>query len=522
MYIFKNAAKCIGRSLGRNILIGIIAVVISASACIGLSIRKAAADAKEEGLEGLSVTAQITMDMKNMMKPEENGEFNREDFADRFENMSVLTLEELETYAAAESVKDFYYTATLSLNGSESFEAVSASSEDGASNPFAQGGMGGFGGKGGGMGGMPQITSADFSVIGYSTDDAMTSFINGTTSVTEGECFAEGTEELNCIISSELATYNSLSVGNRITLLNPDNEADAFTLTVVGIYEDENSGGEATFMGRGSSANQIYMSAAAVKALEKQSATVDEENAVSSTVSGTYVFEDVESYEKFEAQARELGLGEDYTVTSSDITAYEQSLVPLETLSTFAKYFLIVVLIIGAVILVVLNLFNIRERKYEVGVLTAIGMKKSRVALQFMSEIFIVMMASVIVGASIGAVTSVPVANALLENQVTSQSAASDRRNEAFARPEGMGDMGGMGENAPPEAPEGSSGGMKEMFGNVRDGATQFATEITASTDLSVLLQLMLIAIGLTVISGAVSVVFIMRYDPLRILANRD
>lgn len=48
-----------------------------------------------------------------------------------------------------------------------------------------------------------------------------------------------------------------------------------------------------------------------------------------------------------------------------------------------AGYFLIVILAIGAIVLIVLNIFNIRERKYEVGVLTAIGMKKSRVAISF-------------------------------------------------------------------------------------------------------------------------------------------
>lgn len=36
------------------------------------------------------------------------------------------------------------------------------------------------------------------------------------------------------------------------------------------------------------------------------------------------------------------------------------------------------ILVIGAVILVVLNIFNVRERKYEIGVLTAMGMKKER------------------------------------------------------------------------------------------------------------------------------------------------
>ena len=56
-------------------------------------------------------------------------------------------------------------------------------------------------------------------------------------------------------------------------------------------------------------------------------------------------------------------LSDSYQVTSNDVTSYEQSLVPLKNLSTFATYFLIVVLIIGAVILIVLNIFNIREPK---------------------------------------------------------------------------------------------------------------------------------------------------------------
>ena len=50
MYIIKNALLCISRSKGRNILIGIIALVIAVSACIGLSIRQAAESAKASAI----------------------------------------------------------------------------------------------------------------------------------------------------------------------------------------------------------------------------------------------------------------------------------------------------------------------------------------------------------------------------------------------------------------------------------------------------------------------------------------
>ena len=68
MYIIKNAFRCIGRSKGRNVLIGIICLVIAVSACIGLSIRQASESAKQSTLEGMSITASISYDRNSAMQ----------------------------------------------------------------------------------------------------------------------------------------------------------------------------------------------------------------------------------------------------------------------------------------------------------------------------------------------------------------------------------------------------------------------------------------------------------------------
>ena len=68
MYVLKNALKSVSRSMGRNILIGIIVLVISISCCIGLSIRQAAESARTQTLDSLSVTAQISVDRQAMMQ----------------------------------------------------------------------------------------------------------------------------------------------------------------------------------------------------------------------------------------------------------------------------------------------------------------------------------------------------------------------------------------------------------------------------------------------------------------------
>ena len=547
MYVIKNALRCIGRAKGRNILIGIIALVISISACLGLSIRQAAETAKESALEGLSITASISYDRSSMMNNmmgggKGQGGFDRDQFANAMGNASALTLEEYEKYAAAESVQDFYYTLTAALNGNDALQPVTEESEEESQSTSGgkNNGFGGFGGMGFPGGNKGMFSSSDFSVIGYSSDSAMTAFIDGTASVLEGgTVFEEGTTAMECVISEELALFNDLAVGDTVTLTNPLQESERYEVKIVGFYtSSSNNDFSMSMFGKSQDpANQIYMSAAALQtvleASEKASVTVtdettgrERESAVTGSVEATYVFADSESYNAFEQQVRDLGLEDSYTVSSPDLAAFESSLTPLKTLSTMAGWFLLVILIIGAVILVVLNIFNVRERKYEVGVLTAMGMKKWRVAAQFMCEILVVTMIAVILGAAFGAVSAVPVTNALLAGQVAGQNSQQAQMESSFGRPGnfpggsfpgGMGGGMGGGMSAPP-----SDMGGRNPFENMFGDAAEYITEVNSAMNLTVVLQMLGIGLLLTLVASMVSVLFIMRYDPLKILANRD
>ena len=547
MYIMKNALRCIARSKGRNVLIGIIALVIAVSACIGLSIRQAAESAKASALEGMSVTATISYDRAGAMGNMSGGfpgmggmgRFDKDEFANMMGNASSLTLAEYQKYAEAASVRDFYYTLTAYFDGSENFAPVSDETTDEDSDGELSGSLGGFGGMSGFPGGMNfgRGASGEFSVIGYSSDSAMTAFKNGTASILEGgEMFEEGTDALVCVISEELAIYNGLSVGDTITVTNPALETETYTLTISGIYTSaENNDFSMSMFGTSQDpANQIYMSANALQRIldlsEAGSETVTDDNGreqeskITGALSATYSFADTDAYYAFENEVRELGLDDAYTVSSSDLTAFENSLTPLKTLGTMAGWFFLVILVIGGIILVVLNIFSVRERKYEVGVLTAMGMKKWKVAAQFMCEILVVTMLAVIIGAGIGAVSSVPVTNALLAGQIESRTSQQNQMNQNFGRPGNMG--GGMlGGNMPSDIPS-NIGSGNNPFGDVFDdmfgGAADYITEVDSAMNLTVVFQMIGVGLLLTLIASAASVMFIMRYDPLKILANRD
>lgn len=540
MYIIQNAWKSIIRSKGRNILIGIIALIIALSGCLALSIRQAAETAREDTLSQMSITAQISFDRTSAMqemagqmgeKPEgEPGEFNRENFD--FESLSgeTLTLDDYMTYTQALSEGDsYYYTMSASLNaggdllpyGEEENEDSAQETEEPQQPDGMMGGMGG--GRMEAMGGFS--AQGDFSITGFSSYEAMMSLFgeDGSLSISDGEMFEEGSDEAVCVISDELALYNDLSVGDAITLTNPNYEEESYSLTICGIYTNASSDMGNSMFSRSDPANNIYMSYEALEAITTASAqtgnttTDDDGNETDASlrqeVSFTYSFASVENYENFCDAVYDLGLSEEYTVSSQDLASFENSLTPLNTLSTMAGWFFLVVLVVGGVILVVLNIFNLRERKYEIGVLAAIGMKKRKIALQFVCELFCVTLVAFIVGTTAGACLSVPVTNQLLANQTASSQSSQEQIAGNFGKDpsqmmQGQPDQGGMGDRG--QRPD-SLGGQ----------AAAYIDSVTSATDLTVVLQMVGVGILLTVVSSLAAIVTITRYEPLKILSSR-
>ena len=84
MYIFKNAWKNITRNKGRNILIGIIVVVIAASSSITLAIRESANDIVTAYQEKNKIEATIGMNRNSLMEMLRKDNSSQEDMINIF------------------------------------------------------------------------------------------------------------------------------------------------------------------------------------------------------------------------------------------------------------------------------------------------------------------------------------------------------------------------------------------------------------------------------------------------------
>lgn len=383
----KNAWKSVTRNKGRNILVIIIVTIIAIAATIGLSIRQAATTARNTGLENTTVTAQISLDREKLISESRN-----------------------------------------QSNSSES----DASDQSGEGRPNVGGMDGGkdFGGT--------SMVSGDFSLVGFSSDEAVSNTSNGSFTMVDGKVFGyDKSSDGDAIISKSLADFNAVS--------------------------------------------------------------------------------------------------------SADVENYESSLMPLNNLSKFALTLLIVVLAVGGVVLVVITLLNVRERKYEIGVLAAIGVNKVKVAAQFTLELLIVTMIGLALGACAGAVASVPVSNQLLASQIEQQQSQQTNQREQFGRDmQGSADGSGTGAQDSGNANDSSNStdsqnsdsasnqnsAMPGKGGNgpegMMDRAVNYASSVNATVNLTVVGQLLLVGLGLTLIAALVAVVFVLRYEPLQILADRS
>ena len=539
MYIVRNALRNIARSKGRNILVGIIVLVIAISSCVALSIRQAASKVESQSLDNLKITGQISVNRESLFQNTQNatssGSTSSADIRSKLSSLQGPTLDELKTYASAPSVSSFYYNISSTVNASNnSFEPVNISSSQNSSNSSAsastqdrqnaRGGKEMSGNIPEGMG-----TQGNFSLTAYSDESAMTNFQENSSSITDGSMIDLTAADNTCLISDELASLNNLSVGNTITITNPNNDGETYTLTITGIYNNSNTESTNTMMQFSTSsdpANLIIISTGTMNNIVAQSTSVaktstNQDTGVTSTTalrtktSGTYVFNDVSAYESFQNEVKDMGLSDDYSVFSTDLNNYEQSLVPLKNLSKFAGIFLLIVLLVGGVVLIVLNIFNIHERKYEVGVLTAIGMKKGKVALQFVTELFTVTLVSIIIGTAVGAAVSLPVTNSLLASQVASQQTQSSRVEQNFGRGR---QQAGASVNA---ASEGTMASPSDFSGQTGKAVTNYISSVQSATDMTVVVELLGIGVLLTLISSLVAVIFILRYEPLKILTNR-
>jgi putative ABC transport system permease protein len=324
---------------------------------------------------------------------------------------------------------------------------------------------------GGGVGAgatIPSNFSLPVSIVGsnYPTDP-MTIGAN-TLKITSGKAISGTSDDDDAMLSTAMAKKNDLKVGSTFTAYDK-------TLTVAALFTSNTNDGT------------IIISLPTEQALSDQSgdvtnatATVDSLTNLSSTTL---------------AIKKALGSSADVT---SNITQANDALQPLNTVKNVSMYSLIGSVAAGAVIILLVMVMIVRERKREIGVLKAIGGSNIRIMLQFMSEALTLTILATIIGLGIGIIGGSPVTSTLVSNS----------SNSSNSTPGGL---------PSPTTGGGAVSSSKLGFGNVNVGDI---TNVHAQIGYTIILYGLGAAVLIALIGSALASFFISKVRPSEVLRS--
>ncbi len=483
MFILKNAWISIKRNKGRNILIGIIILIIACACTITLAIKNTAVDLIDSYKSAYEKEVTIGFNRENMMKGfDPSQEEGRESAREKFDNIASYTISDVESFADSDYIESYYYTYGVGLNGNNIEKAEIESNSD-MPNGF-------------GHGKENNMSATDFTLTGYSSQEAMSEFISGAYTMSEitDNAWDIAFNGNYVFINEELASYNNLKLNDKIKLESED--GNVYEFEIIGIFkenEEENQDAMSMFS---HSVNTIITNSDAVVNLTNENETLK------ASIYPTFIIDSYDHVEKLQDEFYEKGLDENFILQTNEELA-ESGVSSVQNISSFSTTFLVITLIIGGIVLFVINMINIRERKYEIGVLRTIGVSKLKLTMQFVSELVIVSVVALMLGAGIGAISSKGVSNSLLANEINNSQEQAEEINKNFG---GMPNRGG------------ARGGMHGKGMPV----VEAYNSIDAVVDMKVLLELLGIGLSLVLVSSIASMVSIQRFSPLTILKERS
>ena len=457
MYILKNALQNLFRNVGRNLLTAVIFLLVITMSCVALIIYNTTNSIAEQYKDQLSVEVFLNVDYVKVS--EEWGK-------DESFRIPTLTDDLIQKLAASPYLKKSVYSVQMEAIADELKFTEPIDYQDTEMQRAGE---------------EPAITrKPQYILSGYEDVSQSKDFQSQKARLVDG---TYPTADNECLISDTLAMLNGLKPGSTFqakSIYYTDKQGkplESMTLKVSGIYHREYDANEFE------SDDEIFTC---------YQLLTDSRYTYEPTFQAAFYLADPNDLDQFAQSAYAAGLSEYYSL-STDSVAYSAFVKPVEQMGVISLIFLCVVLVLGAAVLLILSSLVVRERKYEIGVLRAMGMKKSKIAVQFALESVFIMTICLVIGIALGDLLAQPITNIMLSN----------RMSQVMNGPSLTGGMGGY------------------SFGGLATENTPI-TNINAALNLKTIAQLVGIALGLTGVAGAVSVISIMKYEPMRILRERN
>jgi putative ABC transport system permease protein len=482
MNFFKRALWSVKARKGKSLLQIFVFSVICVLVLAGLSIQTAAQKSGELARQklGADVTLQVdTEKLRENLQSQQQSSGGRV----RFQStpIPVNSAEELTSYQQIKGY-NFFSSTTVLATSFLPIENAEEATEENSDSSVTQG-----------QGSLRGMAQGDISIQGVTFTDSITEFMDNTSTLVEGEHISE--EDIGkdvALIEQTLAEENDLKIGDTITVTSPLDDSITVELKIKGIYSTTSVGSD---QGMNFTSlipyNKIYVSYTTATLLKgaNYQGTID---------SAIYYIEDPAEMEGFINQAQlESSIDFDTFKLNANDQLYQQMVGPIENVASFSNNIVYLVSIAGAIILGLIIMMSIRERKYEIGVLLAIGEKRYKLIGQFIVEIMLVATISFGIATLSGSAVATQVSDQLLNQEIETA--------EQMNKPESFRGRGMFG------------GGMAGL----QTGQSQ-QVETIEDLDADDLGLLAMIGILIAILSSLLPMFSVIRLQPKTILSRQD
>ena len=469
MYLIGHALKNIVRNKGRYLLIGTVLIVMLASITVSAMIHFTTTAVIDDYSDRFGASVYFTPDLRKLftlMEPDENSTYHNPE----------ITTEQYIIFSKSDAVKSTLFQGSRQTYSDE----LIGLDQGGEERTLASDRWNSFT-ESNAHDTQPQRQAPNTTVIGYSDSSMMEDFALGLRELDEGSFFAAPSE---CMVSRDFADLNGLKLGDSFDLQDVNStEVAPLHLTVCGIYLDittpQPNGSDWAVNNR---RNEILTSFS----------TLEEHSIEGLYVTAVYYLKSPDLAPEFESYIRENGLNEIYNV-NVDAASYNSIVKPVESLKNISTTFLVVILLVGYLILILLSMLGVRERKYEIGVLRAMGMPKGKVAFGLICESVCVMVLCLCIGLGVGSVIAQPVSNAIMAEQT---------------------DLVDV-----PSQPN---------YGDILSSTTGTNGNVSALKEMKIVLApesivfIVIISLALGLLTNVAGIFYITRYEPMKILSERS
>lgn len=471
MFFIKRALLYVKRKKSKVVTVGAILFIVSTLVLTGLVIKSASQNAFDYAREKLGASVNYMTDMSSVMG-DRGGRVPGSGMGVTLPgDFTNITLDEVDKISeGSELIKDTLINATLAANAVDFSYFNLNSSEDTETDRPRMG--------------------ASINIVGSNFEATDNVFFNDTNKLLSGRYFTDEEVESGAnviIIENTIATLNELEIGDTITVSKiirgvPGSEATSseMTFTIVGIYKTGTPTDASSTDFRGSfnlSENTMYAPFNTV--LTNNGSKID---------SVTFTLKNPSDVDAFTTYVE--GIGTSYRTLNANDAAYEKMVGPISSVSNTSNILVFVVVIAGGLIIGLLSMLSIKDRKYELGVLLSLGESRIKIVLQLLTEMIVISVVSF--------------AFAILISNYTAQLTTNFLLNNALA--------------------EETTEEVRPGFGNFREPAVNDVSAIDSlSVDVNMEDSLKMLGLGLLIIVlGNISqALFVLKANPKEILLER-